>query len=338
MRFVIIALVVFLVALVAGSLIRIGPDEIGVRSDNFGFSGRGIVQRDFGPGWHLNLPVVHTWTVFPGRVRRMELTKDPRHRSPIGRDALLVQSNDGDRVMLDVALYYRITPGRAHRLLQDSGAADAHVPILESLTRDSLRAAFGKLGTEQFYDPAMRHDGTAKALVALREALAPRHLEMVEIMIEDIEFDPKYEQKIKDKKLNDQKVELSKAQARAAAEGAKVAAIRITTERQVKLIKTEATAEAAAIRAEAEKAASARRAETDLYRQRHVAKGILARTAAEADVKRAKTRALVGSGGANLAALEAVKRLKIDSITFPTAGRDWFDVREMASRLGARER
>jgi regulator of protease activity HflC (stomatin/prohibitin superfamily) len=330
------SLVVFTTAVFLSSLVRIGPDEVGVRTDNFGLGDKGIVQADFGPGWHVNLPVVHTWTILPARVRRVEMTKDPRHRSTHAEDALLVQSVDGDRVMLDLHIFYRVSRGNVHRLLQDSGSADAHVRVLKSLAKDRLRALFGTLKTEQFYDPAARHEKTEEALFSLREVLEPRFIEVVDVMVQDVEFEPKYEQKIKDKKLADQEGELNKAQTRAVAEKGIVGMIQLDTEKQTKLIAANAAAAAAKVKAEGDKYTAQKRAEADLYRDQLRAKGMLAVAQAEAKVKRAKTAALIGSGGANLAALEAVSQLKIDSIAFPTGGSDWFDVRQMATRLGAR--
>jgi hypothetical protein len=327
---------VFALCLLLGAVLRIGPDEVGVRTDNFGFAGRGIVQQDFGPGWHLNIPFVHTWNVFPARTRRLELSKDPRHRSALGSEALLVQSSDGDRVMLDIDIFFRIKTGSAHLLLQDAGAGDAHVRVIASLARDRLRAVFGTLKTEQFYDPVARYQKSREALALMRKALESRFIEVVDVLNQDVEFEPKYEQKIKDKKLADQNVELDKAQMRAAIERAKVANVNIETARQVKLIEATASAEAGRIEAEGRKYGAEKKGDADLYRDQLQAKGDLAIAQAEARVKQEKTRALMGSGGANLAALEAVKNLKVESITFPTAGRDWFDVHEMATRLGAR--
>jgi regulator of protease activity HflC (stomatin/prohibitin superfamily) len=336
-RYVIaLALAVFAITVFLASLIRLAPDEVGVRTSNFGFFGNGIVEEDFGPGWHVNLPIMHTFTVYPARVRRIEFTKDPRYRSPLGEDALLMQSSDGDRVMVDLHIFYRIQSGNAFRLLQDSGPGDGHVRVLRTLAKDRLRAVFGSLKTEQFYDPDARHRKTIEALAGLRAALQPRYLDVVDIMIEDVEFEPKYEQKIKDKKLADQTGELNKAQARAGAEKAVVAGVQLETEKRSRLIQIEAEAEAAKIKAEGEKHAAEVRANADLYRDQLKAKGVLALAVTEAKVKRLKTQALSGSGGSNLAALEAVSKLKVDSITFPASGADWFDVKQMATRLGAR--
>ena len=46
-------------------------------------------------------------------------------------------------------------------------------------------------------------------------------------------------------------------------------------------------------------------------------------------------KAVIGEGGRNLVALEAVKKLTVNDVTFPSVGYDWFNPYEMALRLGA---
>ena len=213
---IIASIAAFCIAVVLFSLVRIGPHEVGVVTRNVGVGNKGgVIPADYGPGWHFNIPVVHHWTILPSRIRRVELTKDPRRRSKLGGEALLVQSSDGDRVMLDIDIFFRILQASAHKLVQDSGAGDGHVRVLKALATDRLRAVFGKMQTEQFYDPKARHEKSREALTELLAALKPRFVEVVDIKVLDIEFEPKYERKIKDKKLADQKGELKKAQARA---------------------------------------------------------------------------------------------------------------------------
>ena len=56
---------------------------------------------------------------------------------------------------------------------------------------------------------------------------------------------------------------------------------------------------------------------------------------AEAEGSRSMNEALVGEGGRNLVALEAIRRLNVTDVTFPSTGYEWFNSHEMASRLGA---
>jgi regulator of protease activity HflC (stomatin/prohibitin superfamily) len=313
--------VVLLAVGVRYSFVRIGPDEVGIKSNNVGT--RGIVQEDFGPGLHLGLPFFHTWTVLPARIRKVEMTKNPLQRSALGKEALIVQSSDGDRVMLDLNIMFRIHPGDAHRLLQDSGAGDGHVNVILNLASDRLRAIFGTLKTEEFYDSDKRHAKSREALLALQKALAPRFIDVVDVLILDFEFEPKYEEKIREKKLADQRSELAKSEA---------------TANQKKVIAANAKKDADAKKAEAGRVAATTKAGADLYRSEQQAKGTLAKAHADAQVKAAKTEAMGAGGGSNYIALEAANNLNIGQIVLPTTpSQVWFDVAEMAKKLGAKQ-
>ncbi len=337
MKFLVKLLVVAaLGALVFGSFIRIRPDEIGVCALNVGQ--RGIVQQDFGPGLHLAIPFVHTWTRVPSTVRRVELSQNPTLRSALGGEALNVQSSDGDRVLVDLNLFYRVHSGDAHRLVQDTGPGDNHVTVLKNLAADRLRALFGELHTEEFYDSRRRYEQSRSALDALRTALGPRFIDVVDVQIEDVAFDPKYDEKIKEKKLADQNAELAKSEAGANAQKAKVEEIKIETEKKKKVIVANAKRDADAALAMGNKYATETKAGADFYRSQQVAKGNLAKAEADAKVKAARNEAMGAPGGANYIALEAANALNIGSLVLPTtANQPWFDVVEMARRLGAKQ-
>lgn len=330
---------VLLAVLVRYSFVRVGPDEVGVKAVNIGT--RGIVQEDFGPGLHLGIPLFHTWTKFPARVRRVEMTRNPvlkKERGELGRDALMVQSSDGDSVKLDLNVMFQIQPGRAHRLLQDSGPENGHVVVVVNMVSDRLRAIFGTLKTEEFYDADKRHAKSREALAALQAALAPRFIDVVDLLIQDFEFEPKYEEKIKEKKLADQRAELAKSETRSNQEKAHVVEIGIETDKQKKVIAANAKKEADKKKADAGRIAQTTKSEADFYRSQQLAKGELAKQHADAQVKAAKTEAMGTAGGPNYIALEAANNLNIGQIVLPTtASQVWFDVVEMAKKLGAKQ-
>jgi regulator of protease activity HflC (stomatin/prohibitin superfamily) len=129
-----------------------------------------------------------------------------------------------------------VHPGDAHRLVQDTGPGDNHVAVLKNLAADRLRALFGVLHTEEFYDARRRYEQSRTALEALRAALGPRFIDVVDVQVQDVAFDPKYDEKIKEKKLADQNAEFSKSEALANKENAHVNEIKIQTETQKKVI------------------------------------------------------------------------------------------------------
>lgn len=346
-RFSHLALLVLLGFLAAGCT-RIDPDETGVRTLNFGRN-KGIVPKDFGPGYHRYLWPLDSWNRFPSTVRHLRFAPptDTRTLSPHQpSDALQVTSADGDRVEVRADIFYRIADDAAHRLLQDSGPGDSYVGHVRNLAQDAARIVFGRLRTEDFYQEAQREAARQAGVAILRQRLEPRGIQLVDFLVETVEFDPNYENLIKQKKVADQRVELEKALARAATQEGQVARIQVETRARVQQVAREAEAvivqlEAdsdfaiARIRAEAERFAAERRAEAGLYAAQLAARGQEAILGAEAEGTRLLNQALAGDGGHNLVALEALRHLNLPEVSFPSSGFDWLNPQEMARRAGA---
>lgn len=336
-----------LLLLFAFGCTKVEPDAIGVRTMNFG-SGEGIVQKDYGPGYHRYLWPLDTWHRFPSTVQRVRFARDTRRvgGGPIQGDALQVISSDGDRVALSIEVFFRIADNAAHRVLQDSGSGDACRMVVLNFSQDAARKIFGNLRTEDFYDEPRREAARRQAITVLREGLQQRGIELVDLLVDSIDFDPNYENLIKEKKIADQRVELEKARARAAEERGQVERIKVET--QAKLLKLEKETDAqvaaldmenkaqiASVRADAGKYATERTADAELYASQKRAEGARLIGQAEAEGTQRMNRALDGDGSRNLVAAEAVRSMNLGEITFPSVGYEWFNPFDMAARLGA---
>ena len=55
-------------------IITIDIDRIGVKTAVWGFR-RGVVQKDYKPGWHRNIRQIETWDLFDGTVQTLNLTR-----------------------------------------------------------------------------------------------------------------------------------------------------------------------------------------------------------------------------------------------------------------------
>lgn len=339
---------ILVVLLLAVGCTRIGPEETGVRSVNLG-PNKGIVPKDFGPGYHRYLWPLDSWNRFPSAVQHMRFA--PRPPGPVVdgivfAEALQVTSADGDRVTMHADVFYRIADEAAHQVLQDSGPGDRYVGVVQTLAQDATRVVFGRLQTEDFYHQERRESARAEGVTLLQKRLGMRGIELIDLLVESLEFDPNYEKLIKEKKIADQRVELEKALARAAAQEGLVARIRVETtakvqqvarELQSRMIEINAETDLLVTRleAEAERYAVERRAEADLHFDRQKARGQEAILRAEAEGTRRLNEALAGEGGGNLVALEAVRHLNLTEVTFPSLGVDWLNPHEMARRIGA---
>ena len=325
---------------------RIKPDEIGVLTQNIG-GGEGIVKQDFIPGYHRNLWPFHTWHRFPSTVQLIRFGKDSAGDPlTMGGEPLQITSTDGDHVVMTADVLYRIKEGEAHRILQEIGADQRYREFVRGLAQDATRVLFGKLHTEAFYTEESRETVRREAVTLLTNRLKERGIELIDLLVEGVEFDQNYENLIKLKKLADQRVELERARSKAAGERGKVS--KIVAESAVKIAKMEREAEIeiarrntelslqiGGLKAEAEKYSVSIIADAGLVKSQSEAEGQKLLKQAEADGTRRMNDALAGDGGHNYIALEAAKKINISEVAFPSSGFDWFNPAEIAERLGA---
>jgi regulator of protease activity HflC (stomatin/prohibitin superfamily) len=373
MKFIKIVSAIILVALIGVFLaaqfifIKIELGQTGVRTQQYAFLGeKGVVSEDFGPGWHRNLPLLDTWNVFDATVQTTEFTTDQERQetnkiyrslslitrnyldtTPVGGPGQVeLKSKDGYTVRLDVTVKYRIKPGEVHKLYQELGSQARYKGIVRDQVQQVIRGTFGTMRTEQFYDPEVRRLKVSETTKLLETELTANSIELIQILIRDIGFDPAYERKILDKKLADQDVELNKSRALAEEKRGQTNRIGAETEAKVNVIQEELKADQRTIKAETDKqiaqlnadarlAAAKLKADANLYKAELQAKGTLLEKEASAEGERLKATALNTPGGANFVAYELVKQLNLGDITVSTQNNDFLDVESVIGKVGA---
>ena len=342
------------------------PGEVGVRTKQYAFLGeKGVESQDYGPGWHRNLPMIDTWNIFDATVQTTEFTTKQereanflRNRlfnfgssqvlSPRGPERIELKTKDGFTVKLDVTVKYRPMPGQVHLLYQRFNTEERYKGIVRDRVQDTLRNVFGTIKTEEFYKPDIRRAKTEIAYDNLKNDLGKSFIELVSILVRDIRFDSSYERKILDKKLADQDRELYKSKTLAEEKRGLTNKIAAETQAMVKIIEEEKKAEQLTMKASTDKeiaqiSADARvqiakiKADADLYAAELEAKGQLLEKEAEAKGQLLKAKAMSGSGGSNMIALEAIQNLKLNEATVSTQGKDFLNINEMVESLGASE-
>jgi regulator of protease activity HflC (stomatin/prohibitin superfamily) len=331
------------------TMIRIPVGSTGVRIQQYSVLGqKGVVKKDFGPGWHRDLGPIDQWELFDSTVQTLEMTRDPRKGSLRGRDDVQVQSADGYAISVDVTVMYRIMDNMAYKLYQDTGTGIKYKTIVRNEAQKACMGLFGQMKTEDFYNPNQRREKATQVKDLLTHSLSNNYVQVIDVLIRNVQFDPEYENKIRRKKLADQEVELNKSMARAEEMRGKTQVIEaetkklvniITKEKEAELIRMQADAdlEIAKIRAGAEKYATQRRADADLIAEQKRAQGTLKIRKAEAEGERLRNQAMAGSGGKTLVALRAAQHLQLSDIMISTLGTDLLDVDAMITRLGAAE-
>ena len=323
--------------------------KVGVLTREYAVGGpKGVVAEDFQAGWHPNIGPLHSWQIYDSTVQTLEMTRESHHGSVKGRDDIKVQSSDGYQVSVDVTVKFRIMKGKAHLVYQNTGSGLKYKIIVRNEAEKSCIEHFGKMRTEDFYNPDKRRTIAVGVNSSLSDSLKDNYIEIVDVLIRNVQFDPDYENKIRKRKLADQEVEVNKSMKRSLemqgkrqvveAETKKMLSV-IQQEKQATLVTMEAQVnrEITKIVAEYEQYATEKNADADLIAAEKTAKGDLLEKQAEAEGERLRNKAMQGVGGSTIVALEAAKNLNIREITISTVDTDLLDIDKMATKLGVKE-
>lgn len=322
--------------------------QVGVRIQQYAIFGKqGLVAKDFKPGWHLDRGPIDKWLLFDSTVQTLEMTRDPYHGSEHGVDDIKVQSADGYAISLDVTVKYQIIKDNAHRLYEQIGAGTKYKVIVRNEAQKACMGAFGQMKTEDFYNPAERRTTAEEVHEDLNTALNPKGIEVIDVLIRSVQFDPEYENKIRRKKLADQEVELNKSMAKAEEMSGKTQVIEAETKKLVDIVIKEKEAELirmqaetdlqiATIKAEYDRYVKEKEADADLIAAQKDAEGTLKLRTAEAEGERLRNEALQGSGGDILVALEAARNLNVSDVDVSTLNIDFLDLDAVVDKLGAK--
>jgi len=347
--FVPISIVIAIIVIVVGvrfMIIRVEIDQIGVKTTIWGFK-RGVVQKDYKPGWHRFIRQVETWDLFDGTVQTLNLTREARAADgKLESREIRIRTADDYEVSVDVIVKYQIIRGKAHRIRQEIGPGDRYKIFVESETKDVARSVFGLMTERDLYNPAEKIRRAEEAKILLASQIKSRHVRIIDWLILDMRFDTQLERKIKNVKLAELDELLNVAKERAVGKRGITQTIDASTEALAQKIQSDKAGKIVALRAEMETRvteilASANKfmigqhARGDHYMHVKHASGELLVARAEAEGERLRRLAMTGLGGDLIVALEAARNVNLDDIVVSTQDMDLLDVEEMITKLGA---
>ncbi|MCF6157817.1 MAG: hypothetical protein E3K32_04440 [wastewater metagenome] len=325
-------------------VIKVGVDQVGVRTIIWGVK-RGIVQKDYGPGWHRAISSIDQWDLYDGTVQTLELAKEPSGIGSDERKEAAVRTADDYDVSVDMVIKYQIQKGEAWKIRQDLGAGERYKIIVENETRDTARSVFGKMVERDLYDPEEKRKRAEECKQQLSERLASRHLKVIDVLILEMRFDPQLERKIKNIKLAELDNVLNISKALAAEQRGITQTIDADTEaiaqkiggdkeRAITVLDAETTKTTIQLLAEADKYYIQKRAEGDLYKQERIAEGSLLIDKAKAEGERLRREALSGTGGDIIIAMEAARNMNLADINLSSLDLNLLDIDDMTTRFG----
>ena len=199
---------------------RIELNEVGVRQS----ATSGVLDEDFGPGWHVRVPGIHKLIRLPSTYFILDYTED--QKGP--QKPLVIRTKDNNTVVLDVSVPIRIKPGEAHAVV----AAGNHVTdpdgrfryqrLAEENATSVLREQMATLDSVGFYATDRRLAASDAARDALNKQLAPMHLEAQAVLVRGVTFRAEYEKQLQQIQLNEQNKLLDAAAQKLAGEQQKL--------------------------------------------------------------------------------------------------------------------
>lgn len=299
-----------------------GPTEIGVRTVKWSpVGGKGVQDTVYAPGsTFFFVPFLTDWHTFDTRIQKLEMTSNMNIGDRDSRDDLLFKTIDGNDISLDVIISYRLDPQQGPAILQRVGTTDKQIKdnIVRAISRSKPRDIFGELKTEDFYQAEKRSKQAIIVKNTLNEMLSAYGVVVTEVLLQDYNFTPAYQQAIEEKKVADQQVEKLRSETNA------------VEQEYITLVK-EAEAEVAKVRAAADGEFERSRIEADAYflQQERIAEAILAESEAEAEGILKMNEALSGAGSAEVVKLAIAEALADKKIVMVPMGGGGLDVRSM---------
>ena len=325
-------------------VIKVGVDQVGVRTYIWGIT-RGIVHKDYGPGWHRAISGIDLWDIYDSTVQTLELAKEPSHMGHDERKEAALRTADDYDVSVDMVVKYQIKKDEAWKLRQNIGVGERYKIIVENETRDIARSVFGKMVERDLYNPEEKRKRAAECKTELTERLLQRHVNIIDVLILEMRFDPQLERKIKNIKLAELDYVLNISKALAAEQRGITQTIDADTEaiaqkiigdkeRSITVLDAETSKKITELLAAADKYLVQKKAEGDLYKQQRKAAGTLLIKYSQAEGERLRREALAGMGGDIIVAMEAARNINLADVGISSLDLNLLDIDDMATRLG----
>ena len=326
-------------------IIRIDIDKIGVKTAVWGVK-RGVVQKDYKPGWHRYIRRIENWDVYDATVQTINFTREAR--TPDGKiesRELPIRTVDDYNVTVDIIIKFQIQRGKAHKIREEIGPGNRYKGFIASDIREVSRNVLGKMTEKDLYDPDQKRKRAAEAKQLLAIAFENRHINIIDFLILDMRFDPQLERKIKNVKLAELDQVLNISKERAVNQRGITQTIDATTEALAEKIQADKDGKIVSLNAEmvtkvteiladANKFLIEKKAEGNLYKEERRAAGELLIARAKAEGERLRRKAMTGAGGDLIVALEAARNINLKDVVVSTQDIDLLDIERMIDKFG----
>ncbi|HEY3323144.1 MAG TPA: SPFH domain-containing protein [Planctomycetota bacterium] len=198
--------------------VKIKANEFGVRTK---LTTSGVEEIDHAPGYVLAIPGLHT-------VRLWDITWTNL------KETLQIRGSDQYTTTVDISVLLRIEPGMCHKVAKHYEDEEHVNKYARTLLNKYANEILAQMKTEDFYNPKVRDEKALAAEHAMSEQLKPVGIEVKNLLVRNIIYDPKFEEQLLQKQLAGQTKSLEVAKGKLAGAQTETELIQRKAEAEVK--------------------------------------------------------------------------------------------------------
>ncbi|MCC6298941.1 MAG: prohibitin family protein [Anaerolineales bacterium] len=252
-----------ILVIIAALLTALGSGLVYVESNERGvvktIRAGGVRSDVLEPGLHWILPVVEQVVTYSISNQTYTMSFLPEQGPDSGEDSIRARTKDGQEVIIDATVIYRIDPNKVVQL-HIAWQNDYEGGVVRPEVRGAIRDAVSQYGVEEVVS-TKREEMIQIINAQLSESLSKNHLELLDFILRDIHFSEEYAAAVEQKQIAEQQAqqaafvvqqkEQEAEQARKEAQGlADAAVIAAKGAAEARVIQAQAEAEANQLLAE----------------------------------------------------------------------------------------
>jgi regulator of protease activity HflC (stomatin/prohibitin superfamily) len=207
----IVGIIAGLVFMVIGSgLLEVGPTEVAVVFNQL----TGNLEEPRGSGISVILPGVQQVTKYPIGQQEYTMSGDPSEGARESFDAVPARSVDGQEVVMDVTILFRIDPSKVNQIHRDwsSSPGGYGESLIRPQVRSVVRDVVSGFQAEEIYG-AGRTEMQTGIEEGLRTQIEARGFFLNNVLVRNITFSEEFADAIEQKQIAEQNLEKSRTQA-----------------------------------------------------------------------------------------------------------------------------
>ena len=198
----IVVVIAILLTVLGSGLVYVESNERGVVKT---VRAGGVRPQALDPGLHWILPIVEQVVTYSVSNQTYTMSFLPEQGPDSGEDSIRARTKDGQEVIIDATVIYRIDPAKVvdlHIIWQENYEAG----VVRPETRGVIRDAVSQYGVEEVVS-TKRAEMVQIITDELANSLAANNLELLDFILRDIHFSEEYAAAVEQKQIAEQQAQ-----------------------------------------------------------------------------------------------------------------------------------